>query len=87
MARPSKYNPELNDQVMKFCKLGATNEQIADFLDVSVATVKNWLSNEPEFLTAVKAGRAYADANVAEALYQRAIGYKHKETKLFHYQW
>lgn len=86
MGAPTKYKPEFNEQVEKFCKLGATNEQIADFLNVSVATVKNWLNQEEEFLASVKKGRMFADANVAEALYQRAIGYKHKETKLFHYQ-
>lgn len=84
--RPTKYNADLNETVEKFCKLGATNEQIADFLGVCTASVKNWLVKEPEFLASVKRGREFADANVANALYQRAIGYSHTEEKVFQYE-
>lgn len=86
MGRPTKYNPEFNEMVEKFCKLGATNEELADFLGVSYATLKHWKDKNPEFKQAVMKGKAVADAKVAEALYQRAIGYSHNEDKIFQHE-
>jgi hypothetical protein len=81
--RPTKYKPEYAEQVYKLCLLGATDEQIADFLDVDVATVYRWANDISEFCEARKNGKERADANVAEALYHRALGYSHAEEKIF----
>lgn len=79
--RPTKYKIEYNEQVEKLCKLGATDKDIADFFGVCEATVNNWKLSEPQFLESLKRGKLLADMNVADSLYQKAIGYTHPDTK------
>lgn len=83
VGRPTKYKPEYAEQVFKLCLLGATDEQLADFFGVSVQTIHNWTEQEPEFLESRRKGKEEADANVAHALYHRALGYSHPEEKIF----
>ena len=55
--------------------MGADDEELARFFDVPPATLQEWLASVPEFAAAVLAGRALADADVADRLWRRAIGY------------
>jgi len=84
--QPTKYKEEYCKQAEKICKLGATDEFLADYFDVCVATLNNWKSSHPEFLASIKKGKIEADLKVAESLYQRAIGYSHPEVKVFNNQ-
>jgi hypothetical protein len=84
--RPSKYRPEFPRQAQKLCLLGATNEKLADFFSVAVSTVDKWIKEIPEFSGALKSGRDDADARVANSLFRRALGYKHKTIKIFQYE-
>lgn len=77
--RPTDYKPEYCEQVEKLCKLGATDEEMADFFNVCEATINNWKNDYPEFLDSIKSGREIADAEVSEKLFQRACGYSHDE--------
>lgn len=79
--RPTKYRKEYAEQVRKFCLLGASNEQIADFFNVTVSTYHLWRNKHPEFDKAVLDGKLMADANVANALYKRAVGFEIKKEK------
>lgn len=81
--RPTKYDPAYCDQVEKLCKLGATDEEIADFFEVAVTTIDNWKNDYPEFLGAIKKGKQIADAEVADKLFKRATGYSHEAVKIF----
>lgn len=81
--RPTKYNSELNNQVEKLCKLGATDAQIADFLGIAESTLNLWKTKEPQFMESIRRGKLIADAEVAESLYKRATGYEHPEDKIF----
>lgn len=81
--RPSKYKPEFAELAKKFCLLGATNEDLARSLEVSLFSIKHWMKKNPDFSTAIKEGRTFADANVANSLYRRACGYSHPEDKIF----
>lgn len=81
--RPTDYKDEYCEQVEKLCRLGATDEEIADFFDVHVDTVYEWKSVHCEFSEAIKRGKTLADANVADRLYQRAMGYSHDAVKIF----
>ena len=83
VGRPTKYKKEYNDQVVKLCKLGATDREIADFFDVAESTLNNWKIKEPEFMESIKRGKIEADMNVADSLYKRAMGYEHAEDKIF----
>ena len=49
-------------------------------------TVNNWKLDHPEFLQSIKAGKEEADANVAQRLYSRALGYVAPETKIVSYE-
>jgi hypothetical protein len=55
------------------CLLGATNQDIADNLDVALSSVGKWISEIPEFSDAVKGGREVADEKVAQSLYNTAL--------------
>jgi hypothetical protein len=83
MARPSKYDPAFPEQARKLCLLGATDLEIADFFEVSVASLYRWKNEHPEFCEALKEGKAEADKRVEESLYQRALGYSHEAVKIF----
>lgn len=83
---PTKYKTEYEDQAYKLCLLGATDKDLADFFDVEESTINNWKIAQPEFLESIKKGKTMADANVADRLYQRAIGYEHPETITASYQ-
>lgn len=77
--RPTKYREEFAQTAYKLCLLGATNDELADFFNVAGSTVDLWLARHAEFKRQVTAGRKIADANVAERLYQRAMGYEHDD--------
>lgn len=79
MARPSGYDPAFADQAVKLCKLGATDDEIADFFDVSVRTIYRWKHDHEEFCQALKAGKAEADERVQRSLYHNATGYAYTE--------
>ncbi|MCG7657132.1 helix-turn-helix domain-containing protein [Wielerella bovis] len=76
VGRPTKYKPEYADQARKFCLLGATDAEMADFFDVDERTINNWKEEFPDFFQSIKKGKLLADANVADRLYQRAMGYE-----------
>lgn len=82
VGRPRIYQEIYNEQVEKLCKLGATDKEIADFFEVTEQTINNWKNDFPEFFESIKAGKIQADANVAQALYHRAIGYEHKDVDI-----
>lgn len=79
---PTKFRPEFLEMATKFCLLGVTNDQLAEALGVSVATIVVWMQERPRFRAAVKAGRLHADAAVSNMLYHKAIGFKQQETHI-----
>lgn len=84
--RPSSYKTEFSKQAEKFCKLGATDLELADFFGVTINTIGNWKSQFPEFLGALKLGKDAADDRVESSLYQKAIGYTFESEKVFQFQ-
>jgi hypothetical protein len=84
--RPTKYNASYCTKVYRLTLLGATNEEIATLFDISVSTLHLWMNTYKRFSDAVARGKQHADANVADRLYQRAMGYTHKEDKIFQYE-
>lgn len=81
--RPTSYVPRYAEQAYKLCLLGATDVELADIFEVSESTLNLWKHQHPEFSESIKRGKAEADANVAERLYQRAMGYSHEAVKIF----
>jgi hypothetical protein len=84
--RPTEYKAEYNEQVYKFCLLGATDAEIADIFGVDERTINDWKIKYPEFSQSLRAGKVEADANVGKSLYQIATGYEHPEDVIMQYQ-
>lgn len=72
--RPPKYRPEYAELALHLCRLGGTNADLAKAFGVSTKAIDAWISKKPEFAELVREGRELADARVASALYQRAVG-------------
>lgn len=82
MGRPSKYKPEFAEQAKKLAVLGATDAQMADFLEVSISTFSLWKVEHPKFSESLKVAKEEADKRVEHSLYQRAMGYEHDEVDI-----
>ena len=54
--------------------------------DVDKATIEHWKIAYPSFLDSIKRGKYIADAEVANSLYHRALGYEHEEEEIIAYQ-
>ena len=83
MARPEKWDDKFLHIARHACLLGATDQEIADMLEVSVRTIYYWRSSKPEFAEALANGKDIADERVERSLYQKAIGYEQDEVKIF----
>lgn len=77
--RPSAYKPEFDEQARKLCLLGATDKELANFFGVVEETVNEWKRAHTNFSVSIRAGKEIADADVAEKLLNRALGYSHPE--------
>lgn len=82
MARPTKFKPEFIAQAEKLCRLGATDIEVADFLEVDVRTLYRWKGEHEEFCQALKAGKDVSDERVERSLFARATGYEHNEVDI-----
>ena len=78
--QPTSYKPEYCEIARKMCLLHADESRLADFFKVSQPTISNWKTRHPEFKAAIRAGKEDADASVASALANRALGYEVTET-------
>lgn len=78
--RPTKYKAEYAKTAGKLCAMGATDEELADFLDVNRSSVQRWRVSHPAFNQAMLDGKEHADSRVARALYSKALGYEFEET-------
>lgn len=70
------YDDELcPKRVYKLALLGLNNTELALCFDVSPGTIKRWCEVYPNFGAALLRGRTLSSANVAKALYHRAVGF------------
>lgn len=77
----SKYKPEYDELVFNYCKMGATDAQLAVFFKVTEQTVNNWKNDHPAFFESLKAGKEEHDTGlVVNALLKAAIGQTVLET-------
>jgi len=83
VGRPGEYSPKFVERAKNLCLLGLTNDQIADSFGVTGETLRQWRLRYPEFAAALDFGREHADAVIANSLFQRAKGYRHRAVKIF----
>lgn len=82
--RPSVYDATKHPALAEaWATAGRTDKQIAEKLGVSETTVNNWKNEHPEFLEALKRGKAEPDDRIEACLFARAIGYDHEAVKIF----
>ena len=76
------FSKEQLKHVELISKLGATNDQLAEFFGVVPDTIQDWLSKHKDFKKARKRGGIMADLKVVQALYKRATGYDFYEKEM-----
>lgn len=80
--RPSIYTPEHAKWAEKLARLGSTDEEMARALEIGLTTFYEWKQSKPDFSEALKKGKELSDAEVADRLFQRAMGYSHPAVKI-----
>lgn len=78
--RDTLYDPKFVPIAEKMSHMGATDADLAQAFGVCVATIRTWKSVHEEFSSALKLGKAAADARVERSLYEKACGYSHPDT-------
>lgn len=77
--RPTAYREEMVDQAYRLALLMLTDEEIASYLQVDIATLYRWKVEHPDFREAITRGKELADTEVVSALRERALGYEWTE--------
>jgi hypothetical protein len=80
--RPTKFDPKMLVRVTKLCDLGATDAEIAEFLEIDISTFYRWKAENTAFCEAIKTSKVAADERVERSLYQRATGYRQNAVKI-----
>lgn len=73
MGRPSSFDPEFERAAAFLCKHGATDQDLADFFQVTVRTLNRWKIVHPEFAAAIRRGKDITDDRVEDSLYHKAM--------------
>ena len=76
MARPTTYSPVILPVVQACATFGATKDEIANYLGISIRCLYNWQLEHKELVQALKRGEEQSTDRVVETLYQLAIGWK-----------
>jgi hypothetical protein len=79
--RKTGYSPRMAAIARKCCERGMTDIEIADMLDIGLATLYRWKAEHPAFSRVFKLGKAEADDRVERSLYNRAVGYDYVAEK------
>ncbi|MEO9129951.1 MAG: hypothetical protein ABI240_01955, partial [Sphingomonas sp.] len=67
----------------ELCRLGATDEELAEHFKVCVRTIYRWRNAHEAFANAVICGKEHADTRVERSLYSRAVGCSVNRVKIF----
>lgn len=78
----TKFRHRYIDLARLLMSHGATEQELAAELDVTVATLRRWKATNLLFADACKFGEDAALERVKQAMYHRAIGYSHPATKI-----
>lgn len=82
VGRPPVYNPLYAEKAYSLALLGATDKEMANIFGVQESTLNKWKKKYPELVESLSRGRDAADANVANRLYQRAMGFEHDDEEI-----
>jgi len=77
--RKTLFKDYIFKEGIKLAFHGFTLDQMADFWEVGVSTLRRWINRYPAFRTALKRAKDEADQKVLKGLYKRACGFKFTE--------
>ena len=80
--RPTKYLKVYDKQAADLCEYGADDVGLASFFHVSESTINLWKVKHPNFSESIKRAKAELDSKVERSLYERAVGYSHKDVDI-----
>lgn len=83
--QPTRYRSEYAEQGGKLCLMGYTDERLAEFFGIGIATLYRWKKRHPEFKEALLYNKAIDDYEVVSALRRSAVGYSHEEDHITNY--
>ena len=81
--RPTKFEKKLLPKIKKLVELGATDFEIAQFLGIAMSTFSLWKTKHKAFSEALSDWKTNANKRVERSLYERAVGYKFEEERIF----
>jgi hypothetical protein len=84
MARPNKYETQVKphiDEIRKAVETGATVEEIAKGLKISVSTLHKYKAEKKELSDAFARGREKIVIEIKAALLKKALGFNYEEEK------
>ena len=82
--RPGEYDPEYHPAAaFRLHLLGLTDAEVATGFGIHERKLYEWDEKYPVFRQTRARGKEPADADVAERLYKRALGYSHESVKIF----
>jgi hypothetical protein len=71
---PPAYGSKFVEEAGKLALAGTTDEGLAEYLGIPLATLHEWLASKPEFADAVHYARNLADAAIVAAIERNATG-------------
>ena len=80
--KPTLYRPEYDQMAYRLGLLGLIDEELATAFGVTRMTINRWRKQQPSFAKSLEEGKLKADAQVAEALFKRAVGMSITERKV-----
>lgn len=83
LKKPTRYSVDFCEVARKLCLIGYSDAELGSHFEVPLPVIMRWKAIYPEFAAAVAAGRDLADADVVDALRQRALGYRAPAVKFF----
>lgn len=84
--KPTKFEPRFSEMAHNMALLGLTDTEMCKVLDITRPTFQVWRKKHPAFDEAVRSGKEVADAKVAKALFDRAVGCSVPDTVVTAYQ-
>ena len=80
--QPTKYKSAYCKIVKQLSKLGATDFEIAQALEIDRVTFYRWMHTHPKFCNAVKLGKAPPNRRTERSLFERANGYTYESEEI-----
>lgn len=72
---PYKFRESMIDDTRRLARFGCTNEEIAEWLKISLQTFAVYQHDIPEFMRALEDGRMFDSMKVVDSLHKQALGY------------